>query len=305
MISHLNNLAVAATLPTASMQTDPIDRESLMERFDQEILCLVPQEHFFPKEAIRASFLPKKYDAQDLQKIWEDFWFLKEQTFANAEKSTEYIATAGGPSAGKSTILEEHLSSNPNKFAYIDPDRSCLQKMPNSYLADLENNRRDVAGAYDHWREASNLLANVFLAYAIDQGYAIAHGTTMTSPHIATMLSFLKNHDYTRVLQHVNCPDDVRLSTEEIRRQGGIFQCTDEDLINKGVDFHKRLGDYLANSDKVIFYYRPSIETTIVAATKDSDGLKVENPGAFEKIANLYNEAIEGGNFEKQVTLAR
>ncbi len=51
-----------------------------------------------------------------------------------------YVATAGGPGAGKSTIFEDYLSKKPN-FVYLDPDQRALRFMINTYLQEFTNGK--------------------------------------------------------------------------------------------------------------------------------------------------------------------
>ena len=121
--------------------------------------------------------------------------------FDGTSLAREYIAAAGGPASGKSTLLEG-ISENRNcppgfvnnfKRVYIDPDRSCMVNMERTYLADLKSGMSSM-DAYTKWRNASNFLSNVFLARALNEGYAIAHGTTLATPPSMKALQAIQNH---------------------------------------------------------------------------------------------------------------
>lgn len=249
-----------------------------------EIVQQIPENHFFPREAI-CSFL-EGYNEEDMSRIVSDFHLLQEETFRNVEKQKIYLFTAGGPGAGKSTILEDKLNKAEIRYAYIDPDRRGLQKMATTYLADVESGLSSEE-AYSKWRGASNFIANTLMAIALDQGYAIAHGTTMTSPHAAKALQAIKNYGYERNLLHITSPDVVRIASDRARQEV-LFQCTEEDLIEKGKAFFERYDDYLANSDQISFFYRPAVDETILAAIQVKEQLTVLDEECWNAIHELH-----------------
>ncbi|GAB5410960.1 MAG: hypothetical protein ChlgKO_00740 [Chlamydiales bacterium] len=249
-----------------------------------EIVQQIPENHFFSREAI-CSFL-NSYNEEDMEKIVSDFHLLQQQTFANADRKKIYLFTAGGPGAGKSTILENELDKREIHYAYIDPDRRGLQKMESTYLTDIKSGATSEE-AYTKWRGASNFIANTLMAIALDQGYAIAHGTTMTSPHAANALQAIKNYGYERHLLHITSPDVVRIASDRARQEV-LFQCTEEDLIKKGKAFFERYDDYLANTDKISFYYRPAVDETVLAATQVGEELTVRDEASWAAIRELH-----------------
>ncbi len=249
-----------------------------------EIVEQIPEEHFFPREAI-CSFLDG-YSKEDLEKISSDFYLLKDETFAHAEKKHLYLFTAGGPGAGKSTILENEIANSKIQFAYIDPDRRGLQRMQSTYLADIEEGIFSE-DAYTKWRGASNFIANTLMAIALDQGYAIAHGTTMTSPHAAKALQAIKDYGYERHLLHISSPDVIRIASDRARKKV-LFQCTEEDLNEKGKAFFERYDDYLENTDQISFFYRPAVEKTILSAIQVGEELTVLDEESWAAICELH-----------------
>lgn len=269
-----------------------------LERIKTEALSLVPENHFFP--AMFMIQLLDKYQADDLERVLKDFNLLKNQTFRNAEKDQTYVVTTGGPCAGKSTFFEKFKENQGVKFAYIDPDRSCLLNMENTYKQDLIDGSRSPQEAYMHWREASNFLANVFLAHALDQGYAIAHGSTMADPRSIDALRMIGGrYGYKRTLLHFTCGEELRLSSELTRREGGIVQCTDEDLVKKGKQFHKRLSGYLEESEDIVFLYRTDMKTVVEYGRRENLKFEFTNPGLAQKAAVEHDTVCGEGDWEK------
>lgn len=213
---------------------------------------------------------------------------LKDETFADADKKPIYLFTAGGHGAGKSTVLESELERSEIHYAYIDPDRRGLQRMQATYLVDVEAGVPSEE-AYNKWRGASNFISNTLMAIALDQGYAIAHGTTMTSPHTAKALNAVKEYGYERHLLHITCPDIVRVAANRIRQEK-IYQCTEEDLIEKGKAFFERYDDYLNNTDQISFFYRSSLEETTLAAVKVRKEFTIIDQLSWRIIRALHEE---------------
>lgn len=159
-------------------------------RFD-EILDQLPAKHFLSKEHLRN--LLSRYSGEELRRIYHDFFDIKEKTLSNPVYEKNYLVTAGGPGSGKTTLLEELVSQREVKPAYIDPDRTCLLNMKTTYVRDLQLRVRNEQEAYEHWRDASNFIANTLLAVALKEGVSIAHGSTMTSPAAAKVLDHIRS----------------------------------------------------------------------------------------------------------------
>jgi len=253
-------------------------------------------DHFLPASANKA--LLKSYPPEDLQLLHADLLERQEALFAGASKAPVYVATAGGPAMGKSTILEQFMATSKLRFVYADPDRASLFYMKNTYLADLKSNKRDLQGAYTYWRDASNFIANYILAKALREGYAVAHGTTMTAPGaIIDKIFTCLRQVYGRSvhLLHVSCEPTLAKATEEKRRASGVVQCSWEDLENKGKAFFNRLPHYV-KADRIDFYWRDSIDRTISAASFYQQGarLVVLDKQAWHAIGALH-ERMEPG----------
>jgi len=291
-MSTITSLTAAPTKSSLSNGDIRID-------FD-EMLKDVPANHFFPAANMRK--LLDKYSSAELELIFKDFCNIGNQTFDLATQQLDYIVTAGGPSAGKSAVLENLINGGecPDKSldtsivrAYIDPDRSCLLKMKNTYQADISSGARTPQEAYTHWREASNFLSNYYLARGLDKGYAIAHGSTMATPYAKNALLAIKNlYGYKTTVVHMTCDEDVRNKSEQLRRKNGVIQCTDKDFKEKQEMFLTLLADYVNCSDKVIFVYRACLDKCVWAAKVENGKLEIYDKAAFEKIQQAHDAAL-------------
>ena len=257
----------------------------------------VPPSHFFPPANIR--MLLDKYNEAELALIYQDFCELKEETFRDVSKALDYVVTAGGPGSGKSTVLETLIQNGecPDatydktlKRAYIDTDRSCLLRMNHTYRADLESGTRTPQEAYEQWQKASQFLANVYLAIALKEGCAIAHGSTMAIPPAMNALSAMKNHyGYHTTLLHISCDEEVRKQSEVNRRAGGVVQCSDEDFVKKNDMFYTMLELYLTVPDKVVFSYRDKLYHSEWAAKAEKGCLEIYDAKAFDAICQAHD----------------
>jgi len=282
--------AIGSSIVSSIPATDP---SSIQQQIDA-ILAKVPENHFFPADQMKA-FLAK-YSPEELEAILLDYADLYKKIFADAKQSRDYIVTAGGPASGKSTLLETMTEGR----AYVDPDRSCLQKMENTYLADINWETRTPHEAYEHWRDASNFLSNVFLAIALDKGYEIAHGSTMATPRAKNALGAIKTtYGYNVTILHVSCDEEVRKASEAKRREGGVVQCTDKDFEEKNALFYTLLGDYVDCSDCLKFYDRSEMGTMTHAATHEKGRLTVHDRVAFDRIKSRHSEAVWEKAFPK------
>ena len=139
----------------------------------------------------------KTFSKEEKQLIQKDLAALLDYSFfkRSPEPLTQklvYLATAGGPGACKSTVLETYIQANRlQNYIYTDPDQVALRKMNFTYrdwvgnfnLAASSSYKEAYTTAYHKWRWASNYIAYSVFQEAFLKGYNIAHGTTSTSPH--------------------------------------------------------------------------------------------------------------------------
>jgi len=239
-----------------------------------------------------------------------DYCDLKKSTFEGVTQDRDYLVTAGGPASGKSTILE-HLMAGKDcpdkslnhaliKRAFCDPDESCLFKMTHTYLVDKLSKARSPQDAYEHWRNASNFLANVFLGIALDRGCAIAHGSTMATPPSIKALQAIKGlYHYKRTVVHVTCDEQVRKASEAKRTSREEVHCTSKDFVEKQKMFTALLADYIKCSEKVLFCYRGEFDNFVWAAKVENGKLEIYDQKAFAKIQEIH-DAAQGSGFWKR-----
>lgn len=263
-----------------------------LQRIEDEILSQLPKEYFFKKSDL-LDFLAE-YSEEELMRIQNDFWHLHQVTFEHADRKPLYVATAGGPGSGKTTLLYHYMDESPVHFAFIDPDRSCLFRMSSTYLWDKQLGYLPEE-CYEKWRGASNFISNTLVGIALGEGYAIAHGTTLTSPHVVRSLKAIsKRFGYERELLHITADEALRIESVERVRERGEHQATDDDMANKGHRFFHMLMTYAGNFERIGFYYRPEMEVVIQAALLDHGHLSVLDEEALEQIEQLHEQHAPG-----------
>jgi hypothetical protein len=263
-------------------------KEKPLVVFDALLDAYFPVDHFLPRASVRK--LLHRYSDAEIDLIYADYIQLNNMLFAGATKNNEYVATAGAPTAGKSTVLEAYMAQSTVKYVYADPDRSCLLNMMHTYKKDIADKKYTHDQAYQYWRDASNFLAYLFLSKALSEGYAIAHGTTSTSATVSEMFRQVRTK-YSRTIRllHVTCDQAVREASENVRRASGVVQCTWEDFNNKIVTFCTLLPLYLS-LDQVDFYWRDSLVNNACHAAKVNGGsVQVINQKAFDAIKELHD----------------
>jgi hypothetical protein len=288
-------LACCATEKEVVPTPVSLSSEKYIEQFFDPLQeAAFANEHFLAKDVNRK--LLARYSTDELSLIYADLLSLQESLFAGATKAPIYLATAGGPGAGKSTVLEGYMKNSEIQFVYADPDRAALLRMEKTYKADLAAKKRTPEEAYNHWRDASNFLANYFLAKALRNGYAVAHGTTMTAPAavLEKIFATLKNVYGRKIhLLHITCNEAVREESEHARRARGVVQCTWEDFHNKNTAFFARLPQYLV-ADQVDFYYRSKLDNAACVASRSNGKTIVSNSEGFTAIQQLHEDNVKG-----------
>lgn len=219
-----------------------------------------------------------------------------------AERRPVYVATAGGPLAGKSTILDQHMNANPVRYGNavkVDPDRWGMLFMAHTYhaylmsagmiahAADFETAQRR---AYDIARPASNYLTLEILNAAVEGRFDIAHGTTMTSPHIGGLLNGLKANGYEIDLLLCGAEDDMRADAQIYRANvQGYYQSTPDDVRTKGMGFAERMADYFTLSDNLTLFWRNGVTENAIKAASYTQGVKtVLDETAFDRFVQKY-----------------
>lgn len=220
------------------------------------------------------------YSTEEKEKIFKDLQIVKSITFDMARPidSTHhpvYLATAGGPGSAKTTTLETYIIDNQlQDYVYADPDQVSLKNMSFTYRKSLSNyeyakassNYLALKFAYDKWRGASNYICHEMLQLAFgsnngkDQRYSIAHGTTSTSPHIASLYQRIKSLGYKINLLLCYSQDETRKQSVIRREKEQVFVQTDpKEVISKGNDFPKRFDIYFTYADEIHFYWNDEL----------------------------------------------
>lgn len=234
----------------------------------------------FPRDFVDGFI--KDYSEEDKLKIKKDLKLVEQVTFDTAKPNTNesiaplYLATAGGPGSAKTTTLETFLKANKlDHFVYADPDQVSLKNMNFTYrksltnydFAEAKSNHAALKSAYDKWRGASNYICHEMLQIAFGNNdgkgekYSIAHGTTSTSPHIASLYSRIKPLGYHITLLLCYSEDETRKNAVERREKEQAFVQTDpNDVISKGADFPKRFDVYFDFADEIFFYWNDGLE---------------------------------------------
>lgn len=235
----------------------------------------------------------------DLRNITETCFWEKKPT----EGQPTYVATAGGPGASKSTILETFLQGHPH-FVYADPDPRALRLMINTYYQSLtyyniSQASTDLAAlesAYKKWRAASNYIACIILNDAFEQGYNIAHGTTSTAKEVEGMYNRLKGKNYKIILLLCGSTDQNRIKSIQNRATTqGFVQSTAEDIVSKGTLFPQRFPIYFKYADEIEIYWTEDFTKGSVKAATFSPhkGISVLNQEAYDRFVNEYEKNRE------------
>lgn len=267
----------------------------------------------FINETYVQSFL-KGYAAEEVTRIDIDLKNIRALCFREVTPLTfgkrTYIATAGGPGASKSTILEHWLEENKN-FAYLDPDQRALKYMIHTYLQEFSNRnishlkvhtRSDwenlLERAYTKWRGASNYIATTLLNEAFSHGDNIAHGTTSTSEQVEGLYQKLTGNGYKIILLLCYASDEHRVNAVMHRAKNQNFvQTSAEDTIQKGKLFPERFPIYFKYADEMQLYWTdPSnLEHSTLAATlRAGKGMVIHDENAMKKFTAQYNLDSQG-----------
>ncbi len=215
-----------------------------------------------------------------------------------------YMATAGAPLAGKSTILEQELASMPefrDKAYKVDPDRWVMSYMVRAYhghmmAAGMVANAPDFQyaqrRAYDILRPASNIIATEILDQGTRCGCDVIHGTTSTGAHVPGMLEKLKEAGYQIDLLLCGAPDKMRGDAAAYRaEEQGYYQSTPEDVVNKGLLFPQRVSDYFKYADNLTIFWRDGVTKDAIRSAEYRNGkLQILDGAAYAAFVNKYEQ---------------
>ncbi|MBM3468262.1 MAG: hypothetical protein FJX71_02370 [Alphaproteobacteria bacterium] len=246
----------------------------------------------------------KDYSKDEKILINDDLVSIKKICFRNQKTSQNsqptYVATAGGPGACKSTILETFLHDKPD-YVYADPDPRALKFMVNTYTQSLNYYAISQASSYkallqetyNKWRAASNYISHRILNDAYAKGYNIAHGSTSTAKQITGLYERLKKKDYKIVLILCGAPDQSRVESIQHRSEiQGFVQSSPEDVINKGKAFPERFQDYFHYADQIYIYWTQDFKkgSTRAALLEKGKGMSVYDQKAYNDFVKEYEK---------------
>lgn len=241
---------------------------------------------FFSSQAI-ASHL-NGYNEEEKAAIGKDLEVVRSVCSSSVSEETSrplYLATAGGPGARKTTILERFLRDHAllSKITYVDPDQRALKFMSHTYYnrslsalvsGEDENYAMVVKNAYEKWRGGSNFIALTLLEEAFSHKRSVAHGTTSTGEHIPKFLAKVKEAGYDITLLLCSCEDSFRKQAIQYRNEEQKFyQSSPEDAVMKGKFFPQRMSAYFTYADTLYLYWSDDLATKERLAAVFKDGI--------------------------------
>lgn len=264
--------------------------------------CISLQAELFYTPQMISTHL-KGYSEEEVQLLDKDLKVVRSvclEGTRNAE-TRFYLATAGGPGARKTTILEKFVATHPEyqEGVYLDPDPRTLKFMVHTYYAkslsplvisSTDSYDHVIKNAYEKWRGGSNYIVLSLLEEAFTGGRSIIYGTTSTGAHIPNFLAKLKENGYQIVLLLCSCPDDVRY--EAVNYRNGIvrfYQSSPEEAVSKGLLFPQRMGAYFAHADQLYFYWSDGLFVPERLGGIWRDGkLEVHDSDAMQRFIDKY-----------------
>lgn len=261
----------------------------------------------FPKEIVPHNLVIMDWERKSepglMPSIERDYQRIREELFLGKTPEQDkklYVATAGSPCAGKSTVLDQEVGGgNDPRYAnaiVIDPDRYTMDYMF-TYRNLLTAGKKAELGpeeaakqAYDRARPGSNLISNTNLNEAFSRGYNIVHGTTSTTPFVGKFLQSLADEGYERRLLLCYAPDNMRVAAGEKRKgKEAHYQVDPSDFVEKGKAFPQRHEAYFANADHLVLFWKPQLEQNAIRAAEYRDGQKtILNQDAYDGYTQKY-----------------
>lgn len=277
----------------------PLSKESLLD------LSNIYKEKGFsyslPKSVLESWFSGKAYDNptaySEAKKaaLQEDTWKLFQEIVSKPlAQGRNFVTTAGAPGAGKTLLLEQHLSRHGQTSAYVCPDATCLKG--STVYAEGRKAGVPLPDLYTELRPWSNGAAHLLLATLLREGADVYFGSTSSGPGTSPFFKFLKEKGYTITLLHVSAPDDVRWKSIQ-ERDKEFVQTTEEDVRKKASLVVERIQDtFLRYVDRLAFYYRPEVGGDALLAAEWIRGeqrgtLAIYIPKAYEEIKRIHNTA--------------
>lgn len=258
-------------------------------------------ELFFTPEMISSRL--KGYSEEEVKLIEKDLQVIRSVCLDDKRNvpTKFYLATAGGPGARKTTILEKFVSTHPEyqEGVYLDPDARGLKFMAHTYqarslnalvISHADSYSEVIKNAYNKWRDGSNYIVLTLLEEALAAGRSIIHGTTSTGAHVPDFFSKLKQDNYKIVLLLCLCPDNVRYEAIRYRNETvGFYQCSPEDAVAKGSLSSERMGAYFSHADQLFFYWTDRLfGSERLAGVWQNGKLEIHDAEAMQNFVEKY-----------------
>ena len=242
------------------------------------------------------------YSEGEKDRIEKDLAVIRSVCLDGTKNSEErfYLATAGGPGARKTTILEKFVAAHPEyrDSVYLDPDPRTLKFMVHTYYQSLtplaisegKEYGAVIKAAYDKWRAGSNYIVLTLFEEAVAAGRSVVYGTTSTGAHTPAFFRKLKENGYKIVLLLCSCPDSLR--REAIEYRNGVvrfYQSSPEDAVAKGRFFPERMGAYFEQADLMYFYWSDDLfSDERLAAVWEKGCLQIRDREAMDRFRDKY-----------------
>lgn len=246
-----------------------------------------------------------------MQLIALDEEIIKQFAWMNVERpqgrAPFYIGTCGGPGSSKSTTLDQVLESDPQAFenvVKVDPDPWGLARM--TFLSGFLLSFGEIAKFdghyevaqrrfYDVGRPASNYSTLRVLNDAVHRGYDVAHGTTMTSPHVGGLLQSIKGAGHDIHLLVCSASDELRMELVQHRiGKQGNYQSTPEDVRNKGILLPQRMPIYFEAADTLLLFRKDKPFESANCIAQYADGQKgILDQTGYNAFIQQYHQAYQ------------
>jgi hypothetical protein len=269
------------------------------------LICLsaltLHAELFFTPDMISSHL--KNYSEEEVQLLNKDLNVVRSVCLDGTQNAQTrfYLATAGGPGARKTTILEKFVASHPEyqEGVYLDPDPRTLRYMAHTYYArslnpltisTSESYDQVIQNGYNKWRYGSNYIVLSLLEEAFQMGRSIIYGTTSTGSHIHNFFSKLKENNYQIVLLLCSCPDPLRFEAVEYRNKVvRFYQSSPEDAVAKAILFPQKMETYFIYGDLLYFYWSDSLfAPERLAGTWHNGNLEIHDSEAMQLFIDKY-----------------
>ncbi len=232
-----------------------------------------------------------------------------------------YIASAGGPGAGKSTALFQYVSSLFNvdvpkeawhesslseamskiftevPAALVSPDRRGILSLA---LKNRDEPTSDRA-FYLKWRWASNFLSNVALNVAFQNRRNIVHDTTLSGRTALDNLKALKNSGYCLAVFMQGAPLRTREEAAD-KRNETFFQSLKGNVTDQDTAFAEKISQIVPLTDLAVIGWRNAANEEAKQVAKIANGtLLVLDEEGFERYCSAYPQMAELKNDLKVV----